>query len=279
MRASRLLPLLLCLSALPATHAQTVPTLNPAITARYPHDRAAFTQGLQYLGSGVYMESTGQVGQSGVRRVDLKTGRVLAQVPTPLASAFGEGVAVLGGAAYHLTWQNGLAFSFDAQTLKETGRHRYAGEGWGLTTDGRSLIMSSGSATLVWRDPRTFAARRTLQVTDQGQPVRHLNELEWVQGAIYANVWLTDRIARIDPQTGKVTAWINVAELTREASSAAARTGQPLTFDDVPNGIAYVPERGTLLLTGKRWPTLFEVKLPGLKPEGSGAGGRAAPRQ
>ncbi|MBZ9753292.1 glutaminyl-peptide cyclotransferase [Deinococcus sp. HMF7604] len=260
------------------TSQTTAPTLTPTVTARYAHDRAAFTQGLQYLGSGVYLESTGQVGQSGVRRVDLKSGKVLAQVATPLGSAFGEGVAVLGGAAYHLTWQDGVAFTFDAQTLKETGRYRYSGEGWGLTTDGKALIMSNGSAALTWRDPKTFQVRRTLQVTDQGQPVRNLNELEYVQGSIYANIWLTDRIARIDPQTGRVTAWLSVADLTREASTAATRSGRPLTFDDVPNGIAYVPERGTLLLTGKRWGLMFEVKVPGVKPE-TGLSGRAAPRK
>lgn len=258
--------------------AAAVPTLVPTVTARYPHDRDAFTQGLQYLGSGVLVESTGQVGKSGVRRVDLKSGRVLMQTATPLATAFGEGVTVLGNVAYHLTWQDGVAFTFDAATLKETGRLRYSGEGWGLTSDGRQLIMSNGSSTLAWRDPKTFRVTRSLRVTDQGQPVRNLNELEYAQGSVYANVWLTDRIARIDPQSGRVTAWLDLSALAREASTAATRAGQPLTFDDVPNGIAFVPERGTLLLTGKRWSTLFEVKVPGLKVD-PGVGGRAAPRR
>ncbi len=272
-----LLPcLLLTLSASPAA-AQSVgtPVLTPTVTARYPHDRAAFTQGLQYLGGGTLLESTGVVGQSGVRRVDLKTGKVLARVATPIAGAFGEGVTALNGVAYHLTWEDGVAVTFDAATLKETGRYRYSGEGWGLTTDGRALIMSNGSPTLVWRDPKTFRVKRSVQVTDGGQPVKNLNELEYVQGSVYANVWLTDRVARIDPQTGKVTAWIDVSALTREVSAAAAKAGHTLTFDDVPNGIAFVPERGTLLLTGKRWPTLFEVKLPGVKPEDPATTGRA----
>lgn len=272
-----LLPcLLLTLSASPSA-AQSVgtPVLTPTVTARYPHDRAAFTQGLQYLGGGTLLESTGVVGQSGVRRVDLKTGKVLARVATPIAGAFGEGVTALNGVAYHLTWEDGVAVTFDAATLKETGRYRYSGEGWGLTTDGRALIMSNGSPTLVWRDPKTFRVKRSVQVTDGGQPVKNLNELEYVQGSVYANVWLTDRVARIDPQTGKVTAWIDVSALTREVSAAAARAGHTLTFDDVPNGIAFVPERGTLLLTGKRWPTLFEVKLPGVKPEQPTTTGRA----
>lgn len=272
-----LLPcLLLTLSASPSA-AQSVgtPVLTPTVTARYPHDRAAFTQGLQYLGGGTLLESTGVVGQSGVRRVDLKTGKVLARVATPIAGAFGEGVTALNGVAYHLTWEDGVAVTFDAATLKETGRYRYSGEGWGLTTDGRALIMSNGSPTLVWRDPKTFRVKRSVQVTDAGQPVKNLNELEYVQGSVYANVWLTDRVARIDPQTGKVTAWIDVSALTREVSAAAAKAGHTLTFDDVPNGIAFVPERGTLLLTGKRWPTLFEVKLPGVKPEDPATTGRA----
>lgn len=259
-------------TAQPGTRISTTTVLRPTVTARYPHDRAAFTQGLQYLGGGLLIESTGQVGESGVRRVDLKSGRVLAKVPTPIASAFGEGVSVLNGVAYHITWQTGAAFSFDAATLKEVGRYRYSGEGWGLTQDGRSLIMSDGSSTLFWRDPKTFAVTRTIRVSDRGQPVRNLNELEYVQGSVYANIWLTGRVARIDPRTGNVTAWLDVQPLMQEASTVAARAGQPLTFDDVPNGIAYVPERGTLLLTGKRWPTVFEVKVPGLKPEEGGAG-------
>lgn len=288
MRAAFLLPLL-GLVSLNAGLAQSTPAapsstpapattpamLTPTVVNRYPHDRAAFTEGLQYLGDGTYIESTGLVGESGVRRVDLKTGRVLGKIATPLPTAFGEGVTVLGGLAYHLTWEDGLAFTFDMTTMKEVGRYRYSGEGWGLTTNGRDLIMSNGTPTLVWRDPKTFAVRRSVTVTDGGQPVKNLNELEYVAGSVYANVWLTDRIARIDPQTGRVTAWIDVSALTREASASAAKVGKPLTFDDIPNGIAYVPERGTLLLTGKRWGTIFEVRVPGLGV----TNGRGQPRR
>ena len=254
-----------------AAQAGRTPVLTPVVVARYPHATDAFTEGLQYLGGGTYVESTGEVegsSISGVRRVDLKTGRPQREVPTPLSGAFGEGVTVLNGAAYHLTWKDGVAFALDATTLRETGRYRYQGEGWGITNDGKSLIMGNGSPEIVWRDPRTFAVQKRLTVTDQGQPVRNLNELEYVQGSLYANIWLTDRIARIDPATGKVTAWIDVSALTREVSSRASG----MTFDDVANGIAFVPERGTLLLTGKRWPTLFEVRLPGLKVEGATTG-------
>lgn len=270
-RASRSF-LLLGLLTVPPVLAQSVtssstPILTPVVYARYPHDRQAFTEGLQYLGNNQYVESTGIEGQSGVRRVSLKTGKVAAQVPTPIASAFGEGVSVLDGVLYHLTWQDGVAFAMDAETMQETGRYSYTGEGWGLTTDGKQLIMSNGSNTIVWRDPKSFKVTRSIAVTDQGQAVRNLNELEYVQGNLYANIWLTDRIARIDPQSGKVTAWISMTNLTREVSAAAARSGRPLTFNDVPNGIAYVPERGTLLLTGKNWPTMFEVRIPGVKIE------------
>lgn len=246
-----------------ATPART-PVLRPVVVTRYPHDPRAFTQGLQYLGDGKYLESTGQVGESGVRISELKTAKVLRQTATPLGQAFGEGAAALGNTVYHITWQDGTAFSFDQRTLKETGRYSYQGEGWGLTHDGKSLIMSNGSAALMWRDPRTFKVERSVQVTDRGQAVTNLNELEYVQGYVYANIWLTDKIARIHPKTGKVLAWIDVSALTREVSTTAAKQGQALTFDDVANGIAFVPERGTLLLTGKRWPTLFEVKVPGL---------------
>lgn len=269
----RPLPSLLLSVLLPAAFAAPAsapPTLSPIILTRYPHATDAFTEGLQYLGKGLYIESTGEVpgsSPSGVRQAELKTAKVLKQVETPLAGAFGEGVTVLANVAYHLTWQDGVAFAFDASTLQEFGRYQYKGEGWGLTNDGKQIIMSNGSAVLSWRDPKTFAVTRTVTVTDGGQQIKNLNELEYVQGSIYANIWLTDKIARIDPQTGKVTAWIDMSNLTREASAAADKRGQPLTFNDVANGIAYVPERGTLLLTGKRWPTLFEIRLPGLKPE------------
>ncbi|MFC6591256.1 glutaminyl-peptide cyclotransferase [Deinococcus lacus] len=240
------------------------PVLVPSVVKTYPHDPAAYTQGLQYLGSGRLLESTGVVGQSGVRLVRLSDGRTEKRVATPNAQAFGEGATQLGDTIYHITWQHGQAYAFD-RNLREIGRFKYTGEGWGLTHDGKSLIMSDGSDKLFWRDPKTFAVKRELRVTDEGKPVEKLNELEWVGGAVYANIWLTDRIAKIDPRTGRVTAWIDVSALSRQAATAAAKAGRPLNFDAVPNGIAYVPERGTLLLGGKLWPTLFEVKVEGVK--------------
>lgn len=257
-------------------HAQTgtppardakIPVLRPAVVARYPHSVTAFTEGFQYLGGGLYLESTGSVpgsSGSGVRLMQLRTGNAVREVATPLAGAFGEGATLLRDVIYHVTWQDGAAFTFSRSNLRQVGQFRYSGEGWGLTNDGKQIIMSNGTPTLVWRDPRTFAVTRSVTVTASGQPVKNLNELEWVQGNIYANIWLTDRIARIDPLTGKVTAWIDVSALSQEVGESAKRAGRPLTFDDIPNGIAYNPQKGTLLLTGKRWPTIFEVKVEGI---------------
>lgn len=259
-------------AAAPARTAKA-PLVRPVVTARYPHDLTAFTQGLQYLGGGLLLESTGQVGKSGVRRVELRTGKVVQSVPTPISTAFGEGATLLDGVIYHLTWQEGVAFALDGKSMREVGRFKYRGEGWGITNDGKALITSDGSSALSWRDPKTFAVTKTVNVTDDGQPVKNLNELEFVQGFVYANVWLTPRVAKIDPKTGAVTAWIDLTPLAREAAATALRKGVKPTFDDVPNGIAFIPERGTMLLGGKNWPTLFEVRLPGLKVE-SGATAR-----
>lgn len=237
-----------------------VPTLRPEVLSRFPHDPAAFTQGLQWA-EGRLLESTGQVGESGVRWVDLKTGQVQAQTPTPNPQAFGEGATFLNGEVYHITWQTGEAYRFD-QALQLQQTYTYQGEGWGLTQGGQELIMSDGSATLFFRDPQTFGVTRQLTVTDEGgQPVTRLNELEWADGSIWANVWMQNRIARIDPESGKVTGWLDASALADEAASLASAQGRPLTPDDVLNGIAYNADTGTYFLTGKRWPVLFEVRL------------------
>lgn len=234
--------------------------LKLKILERYPHDSGAFTQGLQWLDKR-FLESTGMVGQSGVRWVSPKTGEVEQQVATPAAAAFGEGVTALNGQIYHITWQTGEAYRFDtALKLQET--YGYTGEGWGITNDGKELIMSDGSATLFFRDPKTFAVTRQISVTDAGgQAVTQLNELEWADGAIWANIWQTNRIARIDPQTGAVTGWLDISDLTAEATLTAASFGQRFTADDVANGIAYNEKTGHFYLTGKRWPVLFEVEV------------------
>jgi len=262
-----LLPLLivgaaLATSAAPAT-STSIPVYRPTVVTRTPHDPAAFTEGFE-LNGGVLFEGTGLEGQSDVRRTTPATGAVTLRRTPPVDGVFGEGITVLGGQLFELTWQDGLAFVYDAVTLKETGRFRYTGEGWGLTNDGSRLVMSDGSSTLTYRDPRTFAVTRTVKVTAAGMPVERLNELEFAGGFIWANIWLTNRIARIDPKTGRVTAWLDVSDLSREAADDTVKAGRTPTFDDIPNGIAFNRARGTLLLTGKRWPTVYEVRVPGL---------------
>lgn len=222
------------------------------IVNRYPHDSRAFTQGLLFETADTLLESTGMNGQSSLRRVELKTGRVLQK--TDLAQRyFGEGLAQLNGQLYQLTWKDRKGFIYDAKTLQQTGEFPYTGEGWGLTTDGTSLILSDGSSEIRFLDPSTFAVTRTLPVTHQGKPVDHLNELEYIDGEIYANLWGADLIARIDPATGQSTGVIDCTNLFPAA--------QRSTPEQVLNGIAWHPETKRLLITGKWWPEVFEVKL------------------
>lgn len=221
------------------------------VVAEYPHDTGAFTQGLLWH-EGRLFESTGQVGTSGVREVSLASGRVVRQ--QALAEPhFGEGIVIRGSTMYQITWQSGKAFTYDWSSFKRTGEFSYDGEGWGLTTDGRSIIMSNGSHTLIFRDPKTFAAQRAVQVTDRGNQVSQLNELEWVKGEIWANVWQKDSIARIDPATGNVTGWIDLTGLLPQLD----RTGK----EDVLNGIAYDAATDKIHVTGKLWPKLYEIRV------------------
>lgn len=249
--------------------AAKLPPPPPAPTERvetvrsWPHDTSAFTQGLAY-GNGVLYESTGRYGQSSVRRVEPETGRVLQETDLP-AELFGEGLALLGDRLFQITWKEGTGFVYDRNTLRSEGTFAYDGEGWGLTTDGRELILSDGTYRLRFLDPNTFQVTRTLDVTDGGGYVYELNELEWVRGEIWANVWQTDRIARIDPESGRVVGWLDLAGLL----PAAERTPQT----DVLNGIAYDAAGNRLLVTGKLWPRLFQIRVPGF-PAG---GGETAP--
>ncbi len=220
------------------------------VRASFPHDPGAFTQGLVYYRGRLY-ESTGLNGRSSVRRVDPRSGRVEAQTALE-PTFFGEGLARVGEQLWQLTWKDGRAFVWGLEDLHPVGQHRYPGEGWGLCFDGRRLVMSDGTSRLAFRDPATFERTGGVTVEHDGQPVRHLNELECVGGAVYANIWQEERIVRIDPDTGRVTAWIDASGLLAPEQRAGV---------DVLNGIAYVPERGTFLLTGKLWPRLFEVEL------------------
>jgi glutaminyl-peptide cyclotransferase len=217
----------------------------------FPHDRQAFTQGLIFK-DGLLWESTGQYGASSLRKVELQTGRVLAKVELA-GRYFGEGMTVLGGKVYVLTWQNGKGFVFGEADMRPLGEFEYEGEGWGLTHDGSSLVMSDGTSRLRFLDPATLRVTRTLDVTDAGRPVQQLNELEYVRGEIFANVWQQDRVARIDPKTGRVAGWIDLAGLL-PASDRDETT-------DVLNGIAYDERGDRLFVTGKLWPKLFEITL------------------
>lgn len=226
------------------------------VVATFPHDTGAYTQGLVYVGGTLY-ESTGQYGRSEVRTIDLSTGRVISS--HALANdRFGEGLAMLGDTLYQLTWKSGIGYTYDAKTLAPLDSFTYAGEGWGLATDGQRLIMSDGTATLRFLDPATSAVVSEVTVRDKGAPLTQINELEWVHGALYANVYQSDWIVRIDPETGAVQQWIDLAGLL----SSSERAGT-----DVLNGIAYDDNSGHFLVTGKLWPTMFELEFPAA-PEG-----------
>ncbi|MSU65285.1 MAG: glutaminyl-peptide cyclotransferase [Opitutus sp.] len=232
-------------------NARTVSRYSYEIVKVWPHDRTSFTQGLVFR-NGNLLESTGLHGQSTLREVELSTGRSLKQVSLP-AEIFAEGLAVIGSQAFQLTWQNGRALVYDADTLRRENEFTYAGEGWGLTTDGRWLILSDGSAQIRFIDPTTFAVVRSIQVTAEGQSVNRLNELEYIQGEIFANVWQTDEVVRIDPATGVVRGVIDFSGLLPKMDR------RPDT--DVLNGLAYDAATDRLFVTGKRWPNLFEVRL------------------
>ena len=232
------------------------PRRGVRVVASHPHDPQAFTQGL-LVHDGVLFESTGQEGRSGVRQVELETGRVLrrADIPAPL---FGEGIAVLHGRLYFLTWKSQRGFVYDAATLAPVDSFSYQGEGWGLTTDGERLYMSDGTSAIRVVDPAGFRTERTIRVTEAGRPVHYLNELEWVNGELWANVWMTELVARIDPSTGNVVGWIDLAGLLTP-DERRAPNGQALV--DVTNGIAHDPATGRLLVTGKLWPRIFVVEV------------------
>ena len=236
-----------------------VPTYTYEVVNTFPHDRAAFTQGLVFDG-GTLLESTGLEGHSTLRRVELQTGRVVQKVDVP-RYFFAEGMTLFGGKVYQLTWKGEKGFIYDPQTFLKTGEFTYTGEGWGLTHDADSLILSDGSDKIRFLDPNSYQVKRTISVTDGGQPVKAINELEYVKGEIFANIWpldpggekYRDRIARIDPQTGRVKAWIDMAGLLKP--------GEVTDPDAVLNGIAYDEQGDRLFVTGKLWPKLFEVRL------------------
>ncbi|MCB0046508.1 MAG: glutaminyl-peptide cyclotransferase [Caldilineaceae bacterium] len=274
--------------AAPASTSSSVPTETPAPTATatpeaeagvkqfsyvvenaIPHDPAAFTQGLVYADD-IFYEGTGLRGQSTLRKVNPETGKVIQGVRYP-PDIFAEGVAVLGDKIYQLTWQSNLGYVFDKETLQAEGQFSYPTEGWGLTHDGERLIMSDGTATLYFIDPESLEITGQVAVTDDEGPVTMLNELEYIDGRVYANIWQTERIAIIDPATGRVTAYIDLAGLPDEEARTElmglhglaneAALANFLRTQGTLNGIAYDAATDRLFVTGKLWPKIYEIDL------------------
>jgi glutamine cyclotransferase len=216
-----------------------------------PHDPQAFVQGLVWHDGG-FFESTGLLGRSTLRRVEWPTGRVVRRVDLP-GDVFGEGLARVGDRLIQLSWKSGRGFVYELGSFRLLREVRYEGEGWGLAYDGTSLIQSDGSNVLTYRDAETFAPRRRLAVTWDGQPLQHLNELEFIDGAVWANVWYTDFIVQISPESGQVVSYLDLAGLRGPDSGKNP--------DAVLNGIAYDPATRRLFVTGKLWPAIFEIRV------------------
>jgi glutamine cyclotransferase len=230
-----------------------IPVYGYMIKNTYPHDPQAFTQGL-FFKDGYLYETTGLEGRSSLRKVDLNTGKVM-QKKELAREFFGEGSAPVGNDIVGLTWTSHVAFVYDQKTFALKHRFNYAGEGWGLASDGHALYMSDGSNAIRVLDPQTFEEKRRIQVNADGKPLDRLNELEVVDGQIYANVWGSDVIARIDPANGSVVGWIDLTGLLPPAQRGTD------SVDAVLNGIAYDTKRHRLFVTGKLWPKLFEIEL------------------
>jgi len=234
-----------------ASPPETIPTYSYKIKNSWPHDRRAYTQGLIFL-DGILWESTGQYGSSSLRKVELKTGRVLKQISVP-KKYFAEGITVFDNKVFQLTWQEQKGFIYDPATFQKQGEFTYTGEGWGLTHDGESLIMSDGTNQIRFLDPATLQTKRRISVFDAGEPIEQLNELEYINGEIFANIYQMDRIVRIDPKSGKILGWIDLTGLLKTKE----RTGE----EDVLNGIAYDEAGKRLFVTGKMWPKVFEIEI------------------
>lgn len=234
-----------------ASRPETIPTYSYKIKNSWPHDKRAYTQGLIFL-DGILWESTGQYGSSSLRKVELKTGKVLKQISVP-QKYFAEGMTVFNNRVFQLTWQEHKGFIYDPVTFQIQGEFTYTGEGWGLTHDGESLIMSDGTNQIRFLDPATLQTKRTISVFDAGEPIEQLNELEYINGEIYANVYQTDSIVRVDPKSGKILGRIDLTGLLKTKE----RTGE----EDVLNGIAYDETGKRIFVTGKMWPKLFEIEI------------------
>jgi glutaminyl-peptide cyclotransferase len=231
---------------------EPIPIAATRVVQTFPHDPRAYTQGLAVADGQLY-EGTGWLGESNLRLVDMGSGGVLQQTDLP-GDVFGEGIAVVGNRIVQLSWRNYTGYVYDRDSFSLLGTFTYPTEGWGLTYDGNRLIFSDGSDILRFLDPETFAEIGQVRVTAAGRPVYQLNELEYINGAVYANVWQTDRIAIIDPGSGNVCSWIDLTGLNTAPLSSR---------DEVLNGIAYDDDLGRVFVTGKRWPTLFEIEISG----------------
>lgn len=243
--------LALILTLLGTRFANAAPVYGYRIVAKYPHSTASYTEGLFYA-DGRFYEGTGRSGRSAVMAIDPASGDVLQRHNLP-PEYFGEGIVDWGSYLLEWTWKSHICFVYDRQTFRLVTQFTYEGEGWGLTRTATELITSDGTATLRFRDPNTFQINRSIVVKDGRRIIERLNELEFIKGEIYANVWQTDRIARISPRDGHVIAWIDLSGLLP--------SGQVLDADSVLNGIAYDAQHDRIFVTGKQWPTIFEIKV------------------
>lgn len=242
------------LGLLQASSPRPTPVYGYRVVHVFPHDPNAFTQGLEYRGGFLY-EGTGLNGRSTLRKVELKTGKVLQEIHLD-AQYFGEGITLIDQRIFEITWRSHRGFVYDRGTFQLMRNFDYPGEGWGLTNDGRQIFMSDGTPEIRCWNPATLQETRRFTVHDGRTPIESLNELEYVHGEIYANVWETDRIARISPVDGRVTGWIDLSGLLPASDRADGGDAA-----DVLNGIAYDPLGDRLFVTGKLWPTLFEIQL------------------
>ena len=246
-----LVPSLAAYNAVNKTQSSPVPVYGYKIINVYPHDKTAFTEGLVYDGKTLY-ESTGLYDNSTLRQVDLTTGQILKQHRLP-DDFFGEGLTLWKDQLIQLTWQSGIGFVYDKKSFNQTRSFSYSREGWGITSDGQRLIMSDGSDTLYFLNPETFEDIGSIRVKDNGNTVNRLNDLQYIKGKVYANVYLTSRIVIISPETGEVTGWIDLQGLVDREDQ--------LGNIDVLNGITYEEDKDLLIVTGKFWPELFEIQI------------------
>ncbi|PBQ32176.1 glutamine cyclotransferase [Sphingobacteriaceae bacterium] len=239
--------------------AKTVPAISYSIVKTYPHDTTAFTEGLLF-NEGQLFESTGDVDylpqtKSALGIVNLETGKLDLKVEIDKTAHFGEGMVILNGKIYQVTLDSHVGFVYDAKTYKKIDQFNYQNEGWGLTTDGKSIIMSNGTFNLTYINPLTYAIEKTVAVTEQGYGLDHLNELEYIKGFIYANVWMTNYVVKINPETGEVVGKLDLDDL-----NVKSREKQPRSLE--MNGIAYDAISDKILVTGKLWPNIYEISFP-----------------